>query len=222
MKNILALALLITSTLAFSADYSFETKSESSFTPEFNNRFTIIAGLNPTIYRSQDVISLQGSYGRKMSNSSWGDSLWADFSIQQTTGIFRDLAENNSNATGVATTELEATKESVQMIALGLQYRTHYASTLLPLNLYETSTASAMYGMMKEDLGAKTFSGPGLKAKFSLMKPLNDYCHVGFNFDYNLLTLKRGKEDSDTITTGSSRSLTLSWLTIGLDFSLFL
>lgn len=192
----------------------FELKSESSYNPEFNNRYSFIFGLNPSLGRSQDVKSMQFAYGRK-----WDETLWVDAFFQSTNASFRDIGENNAQATGVSNADIYTASEKLSLFGLGVQYKSRYSAILLPFDLYETTTASLVYATMSEDAGGKSFSGPGFKAKFSVMKPLGNYMHVGLNMDYNLLTLKRAQEGTEN---GSARSLTASWLTLGFDISFFL
>lgn len=210
-KIIIILLGFIYSTIALA---EFELKSESSYNPEFNNRYTFILGLNPSLARSQDVKSFQFAYGRK-----WDETIWVDAFFQSTNASFRDIGENNMAATGVSDVDIYAASEKLSLVGIGVQYISRYSAILLPFDLYESTTASLVYATMSEDAGGKSFSGPGLKAKFSIMKPLGDYTHVGLNMDYNLLTLKRSQEASET---SSARSLTASWLTLGFDISFFL
>lgn len=209
---------IIVSFLCFSlsslAMAEFELKSESSYNPEFNNRYTFILGLNPSLARSQDVKSFQFAYGRKID-----ETFWVDGFFQSTNASFRDIGENNASATGVSDVDINEASEKLTLFGVGVQYKSRYSAILLPFDLYETSTASLVYATMSEDAGGKSFSGPGLKAKFSIMKPLGNYTHIGLNMDYNLLTLKRAQDGTET---SSARSLTASWLTLGFDISFFL
>jgi hypothetical protein len=104
---------------------------------------------------------------------------------------------------------------------VGVGRETRYAQTLLPFNdIYELMAANITYNSYKEDYSGRTFSGPGILAKFSVYKKFNEYFSAGAHFNYNLAVVKRAAENDEE--TNSQRSLTLGFLTLGFDISFYL
>jgi hypothetical protein len=190
-------------------------KGESSFNPTHANRFSVMLGLNPSLTKSADVSNFTLSYARELEN------FWIDSNLVMTKGKFLKLSANNQSATGAFDTQIEDQENSLTTIGIGIGRETRYAQTLLPIDdLYEIMAANLTYNMYKEDFSAKTFNGPGILAKFSLYKRFNEYFSAGTHFNYNLAVVKRS-QDFDT-ETSSQRSLTLGFLTVGIDLSFYL
>lgn len=204
-------------TVSIASSYSAELilNSESTFNPTHENRFSFMMGVNPSLTKSADMSNFTFSYGRKMEN------YWIDTNFAMNKGNFRKFSANNQTATGATDAQLEEQKNSLTTIGVGIGRETRYAQTLLPFNdIYELMAANLTYNSYKEDFSGKSFSGPGLLAKFSVHKRFNDYFSAGAHFNYNLAVVKRA-QDIDT-ETNSQRSLTLGFLTMGIDLSFYL
>lgn len=213
--NHLVVLLLTTLLYSFSAMAEFELKSESTFEPEFNNRFNLNFGLNPSLGRSQDIKAITLSYARE-----WEKNFWV-LAHYQLTGIkFRDLAENNPTATNVANADIEEEAERLNSIGLGLGHQSRYIATLLPFDLYEFTEAAITYSSFTEKIGSESFKGPGIKAKYTVLKPIGRYTHLGLSLDYNLISFKRAANNDEE--TSSQRGFSASWLTFGFDLTFFL
>lgn len=212
MQKIVLLALFsLISVKAFAQDQLI-IRSESTFEPTFSNRFTVTAGLNPSMTKSSDVMNLSAAYAKKLEN------YWLEGHFAITNGLFRELSGNNQTATGASDAQLEEQKNSMITMGVGLGRESRYAQTLLPFDdLYEMMTADITYNMYKEDFSGETFTGPGMVAKFSLHKRFSDYFSAGGHFNYNLAVVRRS--ENNTNETGSARSLTIGFLTVGLDLS---
>jgi hypothetical protein len=214
MKKIILTFLLVVSSSVFARE-ELVLNTESSYKPDHSNRFSFALGLNPSLTKSADVTNFTFSYAKQL------ESFWADSTISITSGKFLKLSANNTNATGATDNQLVDQKNSLMTIGAGVGRETRYAQTLIPIeNLYEYMAADVTYNSYKEDLSGKTFTGPGLLAKFSLYKKVSDYFSGGFHFNYNLAVVKRS-QDFDT-ETSSQRSLTLGFLTVGVDLSFYL
>lgn len=138
-----------------------------------------------------------------------------------TSAFFNKISTNNSLATGLDSSLLYNTSTSLTTLGLGIGRETRYAQTLLPFEeIYELMSADLTYNIFNESVSGKSFTGPGLLAKFSLYKKFSDYMSLGTQFTYNLASVKRAAE-VDT-ETSSSRALTLSYLTLGFDLSFYL
>jgi hypothetical protein len=189
--------------------------SESTFNPTHENRFSFMTGVNPSLTKSGDMSNFTFSYGKKMEN------YWIDTNFSMNKGLFKKFSANNATATGASDEQLEEQQNSLTTIGVGIARETRYAQTLLPFNdIYELMAANLTYNSYKEDFSGKSFSGPGLIAKFSVYKRFNDYFSAGAHFNYNLAVVKRA-QDNDT-ETNSQRSLTLGFLTMGIDLSFYL
>ena len=188
---------------------------ESTFNPSHENRFSFMLGINPSLTTSTDMTNFTFSYGKKM------DDFWIDSNVMMNKGKFNKFSANNQSATGATNAQLEDQENSLTTIGVGIARETRYAQTLLPFNdIYELMAANLTNNMYKEDFSGKSFNGPGILAKFSVYKRFNDYFSAGAHFNYNLAVVKRSQE-KDT-ETNSQRSLTLGFLTIGLDLSFYL
>lgn len=189
--------------------------TESTFNPTHENRFSFMAGVNPSLTKSGDMSNFTFSFGKKM------DNYWLDTNFAMNKGLFKKFSANNASATGATDDQLEEQQNSLTTIGVGIGRETRYAQTLLPFNdIYELMAANLTYNSYKEDFSGKSFSGPGLLAKFSVYKRFNDYFSAGAHFNYNLAVVKRA-QDNDT-ETNSQRSLTLGFLTMGIDLSFYL
>lgn len=208
-------SLLLFSLNANAANGELILNTETTFNPSHTNRFSLMLGVNPSLTKSADMQSFTFSYGKKFEN------FWADANVMMSKGLSKKFATNNPTATGATSDQLEEQENSLTTIGLGIARETRYAQTLLPFeDIYELMAANLTYNMYKEDFSGKSFSGPGLLAKFTVYKRFNDYFSAGAHFHYNLAVVKRS-QDNDT-ETSSQRSLTLGFLTMGVDLSFYL
>ncbi|MEA9357758.1 hypothetical protein SHI21_16120 [Bacteriovorax sp. PP10] len=209
------LPVLFTASMASANSAELILNSDSTFNPTHENRFSFMMGVNPSLTKSADMSNFTFSYGKKMEN------YWIDTNFAMNKGLFKKFSANNQTATGATDEQLEEQKNSLTTIGVGIGRETRYAQTLLPFNdIYELMAANITYNSYKEDFSGKSFSGPGLLAKFSVYKRFNDYFSAGAHFNYNLAVVKRAQEN-DT-ETNSQRSLTLGFLTMGIDLSFYL
>ena len=218
MKKFNLFLIIFLSALSFNQVRAeeFVLKSESTFNPTHENRFSLLVGVNPSVTKASDVTNFTFSYGKK-----WENDWWWDANLLITNGVFNKLTTNYVPATGLTDDQLFGTKSTLTTIGLGMGRETRYAQTLLPFNnIYELMAANLTYNMYKESTSGKTFSSPGMIAKFSVYKRFSDYVSFGTQFIYNLAVVKRS-QDVDT-ESSSARSLTMSNLTVGFDFSFYL
>ncbi|MGZ3808200.1 MAG: hypothetical protein ACXVCE_08945 [Bacteriovorax sp.] len=189
--------------------------TESPFNPTHQNRFSFLVGVNPSITKARDVTNFLFSYGNKMND------FWFDSNFQITSGVFQKLTTNNPTATGLGDVQLLDSKSTLTTIGMGVGRESRYVQTLLPFNdIFEMMAANITYNIYKESTSGKSFSGPGLLAKFSVYKRFSEYLSFGTQFNYNLAVVKRAQDvDSET---SSARSLTMSYLTVGFDLSFYL
>lgn len=209
------LPVLFTASMATANSAELILNTDSTFNPTHENRFSFMMGVNPSLTKSADMSNFTFSFGKKMEN------YWIDTNFAMNKGLFKKFSANNQTATGATDEQLEEQENSLTTIGVGIGRETRYAQTLLPFNdIYELMAANLTYNSYKEDFSGKSFSGPGLLAKFSVYKRFNDYFSAGAHFNYNLAVVKRA-QDNDT-ETNSQRSLTLGFLTMGIDLSFYL
>lgn len=211
----LVLALIFIQGTALASDI-VKVRSESTFEPTHSNRFSFMLGLNPNLTKTSDVTNFSLAYATKR------EDFWWDANVSMTNGLFRELSANNATATGATNLQLEEQKNSLLTLGLGVSRESNYSQTLMPYfsNLYEVMTADLTYNVYKEDFSGKSFTGPGLLAKFSLYKKFSDYFSAGGHFNYNLAVVKRAENfDGET---SSARSLTIGFVTVGFDLSFYL
>lgn len=211
--NILFFCLLVSAEAH--AVEEFVLHSEPAFNPTYQNRFSFLVGVNPSIQKAGDVTNFIFSFGKKM------DNYWFDSNLIITNGIFKKISTNNPSATGLTNDQLVDTKSYMTTIGVGIGRESRYAQTLLPFkDIYELTAADLTYNIYKENTSGKSFTGPGMIAKFSVYKRFSDAFSAGTQLTYNLAVVKRSA-DNDT-ENSSTRSLTMSYLTVGFDLSFFL
>lgn len=217
-KTMLLLLLAILSTTLSPSQVQGEElviNSEAAFIPSYHNRFSFMLGLNPNIQKAADVTNFTFSFAKKM------EDYWLDTNLFYTSGLFSKLTTNNPSATTLSDEQLADTKSTHLSIGVGIGRETRYSQTLLPISeIYEVMAANLTYNIFKEPTSTKSFTGPGMMAKFSVYKKFSDYVSFGTQFTYNLAVVKRA-QDFDTESSSAS-SLTLSYLTIGFDLSFYL
>lgn len=216
MKKLFLITIFyIFTSSVYSAEFMLNT--EPTFTPTFQNRFSLLLGLNPSMTKTNQLKNIHLAYGRNSEANRW----W-DFNFTMTKGYMNHMTTNNSSATTLSSSDFNADTDSTHLaLGVGINYETKYIQTLVPFQgMYEVMGASITYNSFKDANALNSFTGPGLIAKYSVLKKLNDYVSFGGNFIYNLAVVKRSQQ-SDT-ENSSSRSLTLSYLTIGIDLSFFL
>lgn len=190
-------------------------RSESTFNPTHANRFSFMAGLNPSLTKSGDMSNFTFSYGRQTEN------YWIDTNLAINKGLFKKFSANNPKATLASDAELDEQQNSLTTFGVGIGRETRYSQSLLPIDdIYEMMSANLTYNSYKEDFSRYSFSGPGLLAKFSVYKRFNDYFSAGAHFNYNLAVVKRAQQVETE--SNSDRSLTIGFLTLGIDLSFYL
>jgi hypothetical protein len=217
MKHLFVVALLfiISSVQMAGAVENFSLNTEPVFSPTFLNRVSFLVGLNPSLTKAGDVVNFNASFAKKM------EDYWLDTTFMITSGAFNKITTNNAAATGATDDALFDTKSTLTTFGVGVSRESRYSQTLLPFDgMFEVISADITYNLYKETTTGKSFTGPGIIAKFSLFKKFSDYVSMGPQLLYNLAVVKRA-QDIDT-ETSSVRSLTMSYVTIGFDLSFYL
>lgn len=193
----------------------FKVNSMSDFNPSHENKFTLGYGVNSSLLKATDLSGFQLSYARKL------EHLWLDVSFSSHTGLFSKFSANNQTATGATDDDLIEQKNSLMHVGLGMGLETNYSRDFFnSQDTFEYVAANLGYYSYKEDFSGESFSGPGINAKFQLYRRLSEFFSVGANVNYHLAMVKRkALNDGES---SSDRSLTLGFLTLGLDLNLYL
>ena len=191
-------------------DTTYETTQDTS-------RFGILYRTNANMKKMDGLTSYEAVYGKKM------DLFWAEIFVSKANGRFECLASNNENV-GPSSSDLDQSSVSVTTLGAGLSLRTTLVQEVLNSiinaeRFFETSAAALTYNSFNDSFRGKTFTGPGFRADYGIHYRAYPSFHIGPHFSYNLAVVKKPKEEGSEMS--NSRSLVLSWTTIGLDLSFY-
>lgn len=214
MKSALYLiTILLFVNISFASELSLSNTSE--YTPSLSNRVSIWGTLNPNLRQLTSLNTISASYASRLS------IYWLEFNFQASSGMFQKMSMNNTLATGLTDADLFDARSTHSSLGVGAMLESNYARTFFNSeSLYETSSAYLTYNMFKAGAVPSTFTGPGIMTKFSLCKKFSDVFSLGANLNYQLASVKRAS-NADT-ETSSVQSLTVSYVTIGLELILTL
>lgn len=212
MKSLLYLIFLIAN---ISSASELALSNTNEYTPSLHNRFTIMASANPNPAQLASLNTISASYATKLTN------YWLDFNFQASSGMFQKMTMNNTLATGSTDVNLYDARSTHSSIGIGAMLESKYAQVFFNSDsVFETSSAHLTYNIFKAGSVSSTFTGPGLMTKFALCKKFSDVFSFGANLNYQLASVKRAS-NADT-ETSSAQSLTISYVTLGLELILTL
>ena len=205
------IALILFFTNVHASEYSLNNTNE--YSPTLSNRLSLMTGINPNPRQMTSLNSLSASYAIKRS------VYWLDFMFLSSSGLFQKMTMNNTAATAQTDAQLFDVRSTHMAVGVGAMIDSSYSRILFNSdNWYETSSAYITYNTFKNSSLTSTYTGPGLITKFSVCRKLTDLVSFGANMNYLLASVKRPAET--TIENSSSQSLTISYLTLGLEFVL--
>lgn len=186
---------------------------EDYSTTNDHHRFGLSYHLNTDLKSPFEVSTFEANYAYRLGVA------WLEFEVSQTSGKYRELTELNSSAGVNSEDQREANAKNLSL-GLGLGYRTRYIRSLInSLNLFETTAAYLTYNSFSDDFDSEAYSGHGIKADFGLHKRISSRSHWGGKLSYNLASVTRAEAFEGEST--AARSLTITWLTLGLDYSFY-
>lgn len=187
----------------------------TEYNPSFNNKFSFMYGVNSSLTKAGDLSGFTLGYARKL------DGFWLDANFQSSTGLFSKFSANNPLATQATDEELMDQKNTLSSFGIGIGIETQYFQELFSTkNLYEYIATNLAYYSYKEDYSGKSFTGPGLHAKFQIDKRFNNYLAAGINLNYHLAMVKREQEHDEE--KSSDRNLTIGYMTLGFHLNFYL
>jgi hypothetical protein len=176
-------------------------------------RYSFLYHFNSDLLSFSTVSSLEFIYGIK---KGFG---WLDFTISKSSTRFDEVTENNP-ALGTSTEELEQNSLGILTLGIGLSYKTNYIRHLFRSSkLYETVGAFITYNQVDDSVRSESFSGEGIKVDLGIHNRTSESFHIGGKMSYNLIHVKKSIEFEGE--SSSSRSMLLSWVSFGLDFTFY-
>ncbi len=116
--------------------------------------------------------------------------------------------------------EINETSESINSFGLGFGYRSHYIQGLLDnKRLGELISAYLTYYSMSEAYTQTSYSGVGIRTDFGIFHRSSESTQLAMRLSYNLAPLTHAPEFEGQ--THNERSLTLSWVSLGVDLSFY-
>jgi len=133
--------------------------------------------------------------------------------------LFNEVVETTNLYT--ITSPVQTTIEPYSSIGIGYGIRSHIFRDIFRANKsFETMSFSLSYDSLNEQVTGDIFNGLGFQIGLGLYKLLSSKIYYGLKADYHLSNLRRAPLNS--LQTTSERSLTLSWLSLGINLSMYL
>lgn len=173
-------------------------RNRLSLVYHFNKDFSSIAGIQ----------NIEGIFAKKFS------SYWIEFFAFQ-------LAATNSEifASGASLDQGES-EDSIFAFGASISYRGDWIQDFLGSNnLYSMTSAGLGYYSYTNNFTEDTYKGIGLKCDFGMHYRTSPTFHYGMKISYHLAPMTRaGTFEGEP---SSARSVTASWVSLGLDLSLY-
>lgn len=177
-------------------------------------RFSFTPNINTDPYKLLDIVSLDFTLSMKYSKDMWLEGI---FSFGRF--VFHALSQVNATRP-VDRNEMHHAKENVTSIGIGVGRRTKYFRDFLYSdNIYETIQAYFTLAKLHESFLNENFFGPGIRADYGVHYRFTQSMHFGFKLSYNIYALRRSEAFLDEPV--STRHLSLSWLSLGTEFSFY-
>lgn len=177
------------------------------------HRFGLQYHFNSDLKNPFEMATFEGNYAYRLGVA------WLEFCAALTRGKYREMTRINNSIGGETEDQLEQTASNLS-IGGGLGYRTRYIRNLIKSdNIFETIAAYLTYNSFSDTNRSESYTGYGIKADFGVHKRTGARSHWGMKMSYNLATVRKSEEFEGQ--GSAARSLTLTWLTLGLDYSFY-
>ena len=192
------------------------------YTGQDLRRFAVLLFANHDLRDPTAILSYEVEYGQRISNR-----LWAEFFLAKTTGRWANMGENPSYRTGNVDAEGHILSyrsgevaQSVTNGGGGFSYRFHFPGHEVDNEaIFQTVAAYGTWNVVNDELKALDYKGFGFRADYGLHKRFATRWCAGIKLAYNRAFVKRHENFSDEPST--DRRYNLSWLTLGLEGSIF-
>ena len=179
------------------------------------NRFNAAILFNSDLRDFTDMFIAEVGFGMFLD-----DNKYLDFFLNTQRNKYGTMASRASDINGAGDV-IDQTKESFFSFGMGPTYRTYFTRDLVNLdNLYETIHAGVGLGWFFEELSNEGYFGPGVKADFGIHYRISKNFHIGTKLSWNHYWVKRDENFVDE--PQGIRTISLTWLSFGLDFALYL
>lgn len=171
------------------------------------NRISLLYHGNTNLYEFAKISGLEFNYG-----SHFRD-YWLEFFYLRTQAEFNNIVHTVGGTTGES-------DDSLNTFGVGISMRGAWIQELVNSeSIYTHSAANFGYYTLNQSSSNTSYSGPGFKADFGIHVRSSKTMHYGLRTTYHLAHVKR--EALFANESSSSRSLLLTWMTIGIDLSFY-
>lgn len=147
------------------------------------------------------------------------DNRYFDFFVNTQSNKYGTMASKSGDISS-SDDVTDNTKESFFSFGFGPTYRTYFIRDLIPLdNIFETVHAGIGLGWFFENLSNQGYFGPGVKSDLGIHYRLSKQFHVGTKLSWSHYWVKRDEKFVDE--PQGNRTISVTWLSFGLDFALY-
>ncbi len=186
---------------------------EDYSTDNDQHRFGLNYHFNSDLKNPFEITTMEANYAYRLGVA------WLEICAALTTGKYRELTRLNGSI-GAETENQREENASNLTFGGGLGYRTRYIRNLInSSNIFETIAAYLTYNSFSDNFRSESYTGYGIKADFGVHKRTGARSHWGMKMSYNLASVRKAKQFEGE--GSAARSLTITWLTFGLEYSFY-
>lgn len=193
--------------------------TEHHYTATDKNRITGAYQFHYEPNKIAEASAFEIEYARKFS------TFWVQAFVGQMTTKFEYITENPNTSTSNSNAEsnnrrVNGQDEDLTQFGLGISYRFKLNLDFFKTkNIFNDVKVYGTYNTLTESFRSLDYTGYGLRATYALHHRFTKRLQYGFQLNYNLATVAR--EALTENESRSERSLTLTWLTLGVSVGLF-
>jgi hypothetical protein len=178
------------------------------------NRISFLFHGNTNLYKIADVTALEFNYAHHFKN------YWMEFFYMRTQADFYRIVDETNSGDLAGSSALDESNDELNIFGVGVSMRGAWIQELINSeSIYTHTAANFGYYTLNQNFSNRTYKGPGLKADLGLHVRNSKSMHYGVRTTYHLAHVKRPQAFTDE--SSSSRSLLLTWMTIGVDLSFY-
>jgi hypothetical protein len=172
------------------------------------NRLSLVYHFNKDFSSIAGVQNIEGIFAKKFS------SYWIEFFAFQLNATHSEIFSSGSSL------DQGESEDSILAFGAAISYRGDWIQDFLGSNnLYSMTSAGLGYYSYTNNFTEDTYKGLGLKCDFGMHYRTSATFHYGMKMTYHLAPMTRAATfDGEP---SSARSVTASWVSLGLDLSLY-
>jgi hypothetical protein len=206
--------------MIYDLDTELGIEDQRRYTGSDINRFSLAAHLSANYEQLTDILGFEVNYMRR--STRYNQFFYGAQFFQHKT-YFDTISQNASGAGGVNTESSFKrpgnVKNTVLGFGLGMGYRFKLLLDFYPTeDVFETIDVFLNSIQLTENYIGKTYRGPGLSTNYGLHKRSGNNFIYGAKISYNVASVTRS---AITNERKSSRSLSLGWLSFGLEIGFY-